>query len=212
MHIITRKVTLIPAPFVGTRIKIALDDPESLTWGIFALTYAAGHTKAVIDWGDGGREEIDGTVQPIHNYARTGTYEVSISDDISDLRCSTKSASSEFRLRYAPMIHEVCINANTLSTVADCCFYNALNLKKIDCKGTGLRILGQLAFNSCVSMSGRFDFPGVDSIASTTFAGCSGITELHFSKVNEAAIKALPAWESSGHRFGAENATVSFDL
>ena len=46
---ITKKTRLLPPPFIGTRIMIRLDDPESLTWGMKNLTLAEGREKAIIN-------------------------------------------------------------------------------------------------------------------------------------------------------------------
>ena len=43
---ITKTTRLLAAP--ETRIRIKLDDPESLTWGMRVLNLADGHEKAVI--------------------------------------------------------------------------------------------------------------------------------------------------------------------
>ena len=69
-----------------TRIKIKLDDPASLTWGMYSLTLAEGHEKAVIDWGDGTRTEVTATGAQEHTYAQPGEYEVRISDGIATIR------------------------------------------------------------------------------------------------------------------------------
>lgn len=213
--LITLKAKLVTAPkppFVGTRIGIALDDPGSLTWGIFALTLAEGHAGAVVDWGDGTCTELAESGQPTHDYAKAGEYEILISDDVSSLRCSTKSATSEFRTVYAPMIREFRTTAAALRAIADCCFHDATSLRAFQGAATGPHTLGQRAFYNCKSLSGRLDLPGAGDIASTAFSGCSGITELHFASANEDAIRASPAWKESGGRFGAENAAAFFDL
>lgn len=199
-------------PFTGTRIGIALGDPGSLTWGICALTLAEGHAGAVVDWGDGTCSELTESGQPTHDYAKAGEYEVRISDDVSSLAFSAKTTTSVFRLVYAPMIRSFRTTARHLATLGANCLYNAENLAEFRGEGPGPRTLDSRAFGLCPSLRGRLDFPHVDCLAANAFISSPGITELHFGAANEAAIRALPAWEASGGRFGAANATVSFDL
>ena len=212
MHIITKKVRLIPAPFVGTRIKIAVDDPESLTWGMHNLTLAEGHERAIIDWGDGNRTELTESGEARHTYDVAGEYVVCISDDISALRCSAASSGSEFNAVFAKKIREFHTDANNLASLNNYCFQSAVNLCVFRCEGSGLCALRTRAFANCPSLSGRIDLPGVNDPAAYTFPDCPGITELQFSAANEAMIKALPAWEASNHNFGATNAVCKFDL
>ena len=209
---ITKKTRLLPPPFVGTRISIELDDPASLTWGIGALTLAEGHDVASIDWGDGQRDDIamDGSVT--HVYAQPGEYEVRISDDIATIRFSSKSGSDPFRGIYAQMIREFLTTARCLNSLTNYCFNYAAKLETIKCASSGLHVLLPLAIGNCSTLSGRLDLPEVTDISLNSFYGSTGLTELHFSAANEAIIKALPAWEESGGKFGAVNATVYFDL
>lgn len=212
MHIITRKITLLPAPFTGTRIRIRIDDPASLTWGIHYLALSTDHTTAVIDWGDLSSSEVTTFGSVTHAYARTGEYEVRISDDLESLRCSTTSATSPFRSVYAPMIREFRTNATLLETLEDNCFRGATNLSAFRCEGSRLCTLEVRTFGQCASLNGRLDFANADYIATNTFDGCPGIAELHFGKANEETIKSLSSWEASGGKFGAANAIIRFDL
>ena len=204
---ITKTTRLMSAH--DTRIKIKLDDPESLTWGMYSLTLAEGHEKAVIDWGDGTRTEVTASGAQEHTYAQIGEYEVRISDDISALACSVKVITSPFHSVYAPMIREVRTTAALLAQLGAFCFGNATNLSAFTCEGSALHSLATNAFRTCTSLAGRLDFPCADNIASKAFYESPGITELHFSKANEETIRALPGYDTA---FGAENADVFFDL
>lgn len=206
---ITKKTRLLAAPFVGTRIRIKLDDPESLAWGIYTLTLAEGREKAVIDWGDGASDMVADSSPVIHTYAKTGDYEIRISDDISGLRCSTSSSMPDFRNVYAPMIREFFTNSTLLGTLENYCFDFAINLRVVSCARSGVRKIMKSAFYECISLAGRLDFPGVEFLASGSFRNCTEITELHFDAANEATIRTLSGFDT---KFGAENATVFFDL
>ena len=203
---ITKTTRLLSAH--ETRIRIKLDDPESLTWGMSTLTLAEGHEKAVIDWGDGTRTEVTATGAQEHTYAQPGEYEVRLSDDISALACSVKVNTSPFRSVYAPMIREVRTTAALLAQLGAFCFGNATNLSAFTCERSALHSLATSAFSTCTSLAGRLDFPCADNIASKVFYESPGITELHFSAANKATIEALPGYDTA---FGAENADVFFD-
>lgn len=209
MNIITKKVRLIPATFVGTHIKIALEDPVSLKWGMLKVKIAEGHEKAVIDWGDGVLEDLTRSKSITHTYQNPGEYEVRISDDVSLLCCSSVQGSSEYRSIYAPMIREFITNSPTLETLDYCCFRSALNLNVVNCAGIGLRSLGSWAFCACPLLPERLDFPHVIDIAPDTFTYSPSIAELHFASANAEAISALPGYDTC---FGAENAVCKFDL
>lgn len=206
------KTRVLSAPFVGTRIRIRIDDPESLTWGMFDLTLAEGHEKAVIGWGDGTHEDFVTNGMVTHTYATTGEYEISLSDDLAGIRCSHPKAGSPFRSTYAPMIREFQTTAVHVQTLGNYCLAGAANLTAFCCERSGVSILAPWAFAHCPLLTGRLDFPRVVSIDASTFKDCLGITELHFGAANEATIRALPAWAESGGKFGAENATAFFDL
>ena len=204
---ITKKTRLLPQ-FVGTRIKIKLDDPESLTWGMRILDLAEGHEKAVIEWGDGTSTEMTESGLLTHTYAKVGEYEVRISDDIEALACSNRG-TDEYSAVYAPMIREVRTSATLLEALNTTCFRNATNMHTFTCKGSSVKSIANSAFTGCTSLSGRIDLPCVLTIPETTFRDSPDITELHFSAANAAIITALPGYDTA---FGAVNATVYFDL
>lgn len=205
--IITKKTRLMTAH--DTRIRIKLDDPESLTWGMSTVTPADGHEKAVIDWGDGTRTEVTRKGGQTHTYEEVGEYEVRISDDISSLVCSAKTNTSPYRSVYAPMIRATHTTATLLDRLGTVCFSNATNMRIFTSEEAAVRSIGINAFQDCASLMGRLNFPYAEEIASSAFNGATGITELHFSAAHEETIKALPGFDTA---FGAANATVIFDL
>ena len=209
MNIITKKVRLIPAPepITDTRIKVRLDDPNSLTWGLYSLTITQGTSKAVIDWGDGISEEVTESGSRTHDYARTGVYVVRISNDISELRFSAKTATSEFREIYAKSILEFHTAASRLEVLGMNCFYDAENFYLFKCEGEAVREIRLNAFGLCPKLEGVLDLPNVIKLASNSFPDCPNITELRFSTANKATIEGLSGY---GESFGAENAIVTF--
>ena len=204
------KTTLYPPPVIPeTRIRIRVDDPASLTWGMRGMTLADGHERAVIDWGDGITTEVTLSEAQEHTYAQPGEYEVRISDDLSALQCLIRAGQSVYQLVYAPMIREFRTNATLLESFGVDGFYKAANLTTLLCEGSGVRELGSWTFQYCTGLVGRLDLPQVSSVAAQSFFGATGITELHFSKANEEVISALPGF---GTAFGAANAEIFFDL
>ena len=206
--IITKKVRLIPAPFIGTRIRIKLDDPESLTWGMGLLTLHEDREKVVIDWGDGNTTELSDDDKATHTYSQTGEYEVRISDDIVEIRCSG-GTGTPYYTTYTPMIRACITNAARLDYIDNRCFLNAVNMDAFICEGSGVTMIGSYSFKDCVSLKGRLDLRGIDSVMANSFASATGITELHFSEANKAEIMALDGYDTG---FGAPNATVLCDL
>lgn len=208
MHI-TKKVRLIPAPFVGTRINIVLDDPESLDWGIYLVTLAEGSSAVTIDWGDGAVEQFSGKISPVHTYPRCGTYAVIISDDLKSFRCSHSMESSPFLMIYAKRIVGVKSNARKLEAIPAVAFYGCENLTEFDVDAASVRDILTRAFYKCTGLVGALRFPAVNNINITAFTDCTGITELHFSETHKAEIEALPGYRTA---FGASNAAIFFDL
>ena len=205
--IITKKTRLLAAH--DTRIRIKLDDPDSLEWGIYSVNLADGCSAVTIDWGDGTVETFDGTESPVHTYPRCGTYEVVLSDDLSTFRCSNSTASSPFQSIYAKRIVGVKSNTRKLDSISGVAFYCCENLTEFDVTASSVRSIGLRAFYKCTGLTGAMSFPTVNNINSTAFVDCTGITELHFSEAHKAEIEALLGYKTA---FGAENATVYCDL
>lgn len=201
------KTTLLPPPFVGTRIRIRLDDPASLTWGINSIGPASGHEKVIIEWGDGAQDEITAQGQFTHTYAHTGEYEVRISDDVSQIRISARSETDPCHTTYAPMIREVKTNATNLITLLAFCFANASCLQLFNCAESAVKNLNASTFKGCSSLSGSIDLRGINGLGSTSFGECLAVTELVFSQANYDIISALSGFDT---QFGALNATISF--
>lgn len=52
-------------------------------------------------------------------------------------------------------------------------------------------------------------FAKATSVDSNAFEGCPALIEIHFAAINQSAIEALSGYSS---KFGANNATIYFDL
>ncbi|MBS7286206.1 MAG: hypothetical protein KIH06_02970 [Kiritimatiellae bacterium] len=66
---------------------------------------------------------------------------------------------------------------------------------------------------STADVAVNFNLPPCDSLnSSATFNECTYLREIHLSGEYEASIRASSAWSSSDGKFGADNATISFDL
>ena len=216
MHIITKKVTLKPAPFVGTTITVRVG--EGLMFKLRRATLADGCDKITVDWGDGSESTVfDSTIGAAeHVYQAQGEYAIRISDDISRLIIGHSNSASEYSSVYAPMVSGFTSNATRLTAITNHCFHNCRNLSRFDISKSAVSEIAASSFIDCAALSGDLDFPKVDNITgedySLPFGGCPNITGLHFSLSNRAVIESLPVWEISNHNLGAENATVFFDL
>lgn len=172
------------------------------------LTLHEDRERAIIDWGDGTQEEIYESDEALHTYARTGEYEVRISDEITGIRFGGGS-EGEYSTLYAPMIESFSSNARRMETLNARCFFNARNMVAFSCEGSSVNSVASRSFVNCESLIGRIDLHGVQSLAVDSFENCPGITELHFAKASEGTITALDGF---GVKFGATNATIAFDL
>ena len=81
---------------------------------------------------------------------------------------------------------------------------------------SGVKCLKTANFRLCTSLTGRLDFPHIETLdypnaASAPFVGCTGITEIHFAESHMESIQASIGWQKS-QNLGAANATVFFDL
>ena len=191
-----------------TRIRIKLDDPASLTWGMYSLTLAEGHEKAIVDWGDGTRTEVTASGSQTHDYAQPGEYEVRISDDIASIRCSGASASDPFYAIYSARIVSFTTSAAELARIPGMCFAEASNMTTFGCKGSGVATIESRAFKGCFALRGSVCLQPVTSLLSSTFTNCPAVTEIVFDQANYDIISALPGYDA---KFGATNAEVLFD-
>ena len=177
--IIIKKVTLIPASFVGSTfgIRLAADD---LSWGIRTLTLSGGGVQ--VNWGDGTNEESAGGERVMHTYARAGEYAVRVSDGVKEL--SAVGGDADFNAAHAHKLIRFATNGRELTTLNVLSFKNCVNLASVGFAGSGLATVGRQAFAYCTGLRGRIDFPGLTSFPTGTFAplkGCTGgITEIHF--------------------------------
>ena len=213
MTVITKKVRLMAAPeppFVGTTLKVKVEG-DDLTFGIGTGTLASGHESISVDWGDGQRESFEKITKATHTYAKAGTYEIGLSDDVGIL-----IVTGLIFPEHAPKIIAVKSNAQSFSYFGDSSFADCANLHEVDVRESTMNNLLGRQFKDCVSLSGELFFPKVARIngsnASAPFCGCTGgITAIHFASVNQATITS-----SSGFRndptLGVPEAEIKFDL
>ena len=193
MNIITKKVTLLPAPFVGTRIKIRVPstDEGDLEYRIFAAVRADDTESFDVDWGDGSTETKSGIVSRGHIYAAPGDYEIKISDGIKSLACSSSGGSAPFLSKYGPSVLSLVSNATKLARLG--CMYGCRNMRTFDIRKSAVSELGEKIFVDCASLSGDIYLPRISELPYTDtqpFAGCTGgITRIHFSAEHESAIR-----------------------
>ena len=189
MHIITKKVTLLPASFVGTKIRVK--PAGSLIWGIHAAELAEGSASVLIDWGDGTRQSCSEVNDLTHTYPAEGVYEVRISDDISTLCCS--DYQGDFREVYAPQIVGLESNATKLKTLGVSAFDNASSLTEfvIPAERIESRVFADCS-NLQVARLLNVKEIGGSILPSRPFYGCAALREIHFSEVNRTDIEATP--------------------
>ena len=206
MNIITKRVTLLPAPSIGTRFTVELTD--ELDFVFWDASLAESSDAATIDWGDGCVESFNDDTALSHSYQNAGRYVIGISDDITTVR----------RPNNLPDASKIALtglqsNARKLTVINPSTFIGCVNLAALDISGSAVETLGYAAFKGCVSLPPRIDLPNVRNLVSRgtslPFSGCTSIRELHFSAANEEAIRALPGYDTA---FGAVNAAVYCDL
>ena len=217
MNIITKKVRLIPAPFVGTKIKISVLD--SLKFKIRVLVLAEGHDKIAIEWGDGSTQFLNKTSTSVeHDYPSTGDYIIKLSDDVKHICIGFPNGESEYHTIYAPMVRGFSSNATQLLLIPGFGFHNCVNLQCFDVAKSGVKSILSESFKNCASLSGELFFPKVNELngdsSSMPFAGCTKITAIHFANANAAAITASTAYNADeGHTLGTGVKDVcKFDL
>ena len=205
---ITCKTTLLPPSFVGTRFDITLD-AGNLTWGIRTCSLHGESTGIDVDWGDGTRDRVEGSISGLtHDYAQAGTYSVRISDDVQNMCVSSTEASSPF-VGYAGRIIRFVSTATKARSLTASAFQGATRLEMVDLSGSSVSILAARVFRGCAALGGRIDFPNVTGFGQYVFEGCPNHFDLHFAAVNKERIESLPGYKD---KFGAVDATISFDL
>ena len=219
MHIITKKVTLLPArdPFARAT-ELTIDLPEGLTeFGIRAATLAEGATGITIDKGDGTAPfaVTEADFPLLLNYAAPGRYVIRLSDDIAVLQVQSSATDDGFT-KYRPLLTAVASNAERLLTFGGSCFFGCTNLAAVDLHDCAANLLGEMSFKGCTSLPARIDLPNIAAYEEVwdkklPFRNCDSIREIHFSSAHEATIRAVPSFEKSPN-LGASNATTFFDL
>ena len=212
MNIITKKVRLIPAPFVGSSFRIRVSEDE-LSWGIDSFSFADGESSVRIDWGDGAIEVASSSQNVIHTYEHAGEYLVRVGDSIATLRLT---GNAEFGTAHAHKLIRFETMAQKLYRLSWYAFKNCVNLEYVNVKRSCITTIDRFAFADCVSLVGRIDLPLVThfstSPGNTPFIGCrGGITEIHFCK-EMAEVIGQSADFLKDSSLGTGTAVVSFDL
>ena len=205
--IITKKVRLIPSPFVGTQFDILIT-PEERVFGFFSGTLADGSSEVTVDWGDGTTERFAAFSQITHTYADPGEYQIRISDDLAEFSQSSLRTADYWT--YAARLLRVRSNAANLAKLLTAAFRHAVNLASADFTQSGLSKLGAFVFSYCHALGPKIYLPNVNELGTSVFLDCPGVLEIHFSKAHEAEIKAGPAYQETPP-LSAENAEIFFD-
>ena len=213
---ISKKTRLLPPPFIGTKIKIRVPEDYQF-FGLRSTTLAPGCETVTVEWGDGTSDTQEGFSRFQHEYAHPGEYEVLISDELSQFALSTSNTGSAFHTHIAPMVLSVLSNAKNLHALYDDCFFHCINMAGCAFNGVQLTTFAKSPFAECASLAGSLALPFAESIEgdkeNLPFAGCMGLTEIHFAQAKKEMLLACPAFEDyESTRLGAENATVYFDL
>ena len=209
--IIQKKTVLLPAGS-RTRLKIKLDDPSSLTWGIYQLTLKNGVSSGNVSWGDGTYDIVtsENANELTHTYAQTGTYIVTISDDFKGLSVSSWIWVKAFSETYPSRLIEVLEGADNLRPDRGCFAYS-MNLENVVASEHFPILCDDGLFQNCVSLA-TINLPGTVSLHRKSFIGCTNLREIHLSGKYESRIRGSYDWSSSDGKFGAPNAETSFDL
>lgn len=218
MNIITKKVTLIPAPilFVGSRLTVRVEG-DALDFGIFESRPPAGSDKTTVQWGDGETTTVEGAIsQLVHTYAMPGTYQVRISDDAESLTLIGSTSPEEYQARYAPRILAFESNATKLMTIGTGCFRECANLVRVTFDCSKAELIGLRAFAGCRSLAGVVSLPVFHILrglkSAQPFEGCTGgITEIHFSASAEDDITSSSVYKGD-QTLGTGTAVCKFDL
>jgi len=103
-----------------------------------------------------------------------------------------------------------------LATLKPYVFSKCTGLRRLANLPTSLTELSAGAFHACTSLAGRYDLPDIKEIRGTgnavSFYGCTGgIEEFHFSRANEASVRASYGYQSDP-TLGTGTAACVFDL
>lgn len=159
---------------------------EDLTFKFQKCDYIDATAMCTVNWGDGTVETPYDITKVTHTYAQPGEYEITLTDALSSLSVSGTSATRQ---------------------------KEGLKIISFKANAPHLTELGASAFYGCANITGGVELPHVNTIAGTTtepFAGCPQAFEIHFSKDNEAAIRASTPF-TKDPQLGAPNAVISFD-
>ena len=203
-----------PPPFVGTKIKIAVSD-EQRVFRIGYLDTGSIGTRFALDWGDGEVEYYTSSISlAYHEYAKAGTYEIRISDNVESMNIG--NSDDAFNERYPPMVLSFVHNGVNLQTLYGSAFANCSNMTVFDVRDGKINKLSTNTFIGCEKLGGVLYFPCVTSIPGRSqtkvFSNCTGgITEIHFAKSAEEVITATASYKADP-TLGTGTAVCVFDL
>ena len=193
MNIITKKVRLVPAPFVGTRITINLTNNPTFT--LCQLQLAELSSSVTIDWGDGVVESFGDSAVCRHTYPSAGLYVIKISDDVAILFSQSEQDDTDKKAIIA-----IESNAETMDSILTGAFSGCSNLASLEIDASKISSIGYSAFKDCASLPPFLNLHNVNNLISRLtllpFSGCTNIREIHFSKANEEAIMASSAYKT----------------
>lgn len=195
MHIITKKVTLLPAPlppFRGFRLGIEVTDSDN-GYGLSNGSPAEGSGSIEIDWGDGITETLAAITTNRHAYSDPGRYEVRISDTLATFRPSAPMPSSDFHSLYPKRLQSVEIDSDRLAELTNYAFIQSVNLKSVRIRTAAPLIIPNYCFANCaalerVELPTATGFPETIVAAALPFVGCSTLREIHFAEANKQSI------------------------
>lgn len=211
--IITKKTRLIPAPFVGTVVRIRVG--AGLAFKFRAGVLAAGSDHVTVSWGDGAVEEFAAGLADVgHDYPSPGEYVIEISDDVTSVCIGDSDETSDACTVYAPMVTRVSSNASRLVTFPSYSFQNCCSMKTFDVAGSSLAALFSGVFKDCRALEGELRFPNVSRLVGITpqFTGCTKVAALHFAREHESAITSSSGYKADPTLGTGVEGVCRFDL
>lgn len=153
------------------------DDPTVLTFcplanatvGIYSATAINSSIPIVVDWGDGTIDSVMGNISQLtHTYSNSGTYDVTISDNISSLACSEDTMTFvQTTTRNIYCLKRVKHLSSNVTTLPASAFDSCKSMIAFNAGDSGDLTLGIWAFYQCALNRGfgevganSFDFSG----------------------------------------------------
>lgn len=216
--IIIKKVKIVPAPvtpFVGTTLTIRTTRADA-EFGIYNISPAEGHAEFSVHWGDGGTDRFSEVRnQPLHTYATAGVHTIRISDDAASLTVIGSIKPDVAFSRFAALPIAFSTNATMLDALGAYYLGGCPNLTTLDLVCSHVTQTAEGPFKDCTALAGEVYLPCLRQFSRSSsvfpFAGCTGLTKIHFAAANEAAVKSTTAYQADS-TLGTGTAAVVFDL